>query len=285
VVLSISICAGQDAQTTVSQLNIHAGDGQAAFVRFGMKTKTYSIGASHRGFYIQRGHHDVMSISPEGHVTVSTEVFSAENLVASSFSLAGVPQWTMASLDEFSATKPDKAGWFAGDTANPTVKCGGLEILTGPSGSAKVPNLDSFSKHFENLPKHSQVRIQATVHFIDDWQGETAYMKVNNHVVWTDSHDQRASRGQFNVCGNKHYPESRFSVPLDITLPHTGSKLKISFGSTLDKTAIAQFGMSSLTLSLREKRLHHKKKEEKGHGKKKAGAKGKHAGHKRAAKK
>lgn len=30
-------------------------------------------------------------------------------------------------------------------------------------------------------------------HFVDDWQGETAYIKVDGHVVWTTSHDQRAT--------------------------------------------------------------------------------------------
>jgi len=260
VALSALLSASQNAQTTVSQLNLHAGEGQAAFVRFGMGKHQYSIGAKSTGFFIEHNDKDVMSISPHGHVTVRTEVFSAENIVAESFSLGGVKQWALAALETFGDQTPAKAGWFAGESANPTIKCSGLEILTGPTGAAKVPNLDSFSKHYEKLPKHNQVRIQATVHFIDDWQGETAYLKIDNHIVWTDSHDQRASRGQFNVCGNKHYPESKFTVPIDVTIPHRGSKLKISFGTTLDKTAIAQFGLSTLSLSLRSKHVphHHK---------------------------
>lgn len=30
----------------------------------------------------------------------------------------------------------------------------------------------------ETLPKHNQVRVTATVHFVDDWQGETAFLRV-----------------------------------------------------------------------------------------------------------
>jgi len=260
----VSLCAltgyAQQDEMTVSQLNLHAGHGQAAFVRFGMdKKQVYSVGAKSTGFYIEHNDKDVMSIDLDGKVTVRTELFTAENLSADRFTLNGVPQFQIAAMEMFDHIDPAKAGWFAGDSSSPTMACAGLVILTGPRGDLKVPNLDSFSKQYVKFPRHTQARIQATVHFIDDWQGETAYMKIDDQVVWTDSHDQRASRGQFHVCGSPSYPESKFSVPIDVTFPHIGDKLKISFGSTLGKEAMASFGVSSLTVSIRDKRHHHKK--------------------------
>lgn len=38
------------------------------------------------------------------------------------------------------------------------------------------------------LPAHTHVRVQARVHFIDNWQGESVYLKVGDNLVWTQSH-------------------------------------------------------------------------------------------------
>lgn len=243
--------AQKKVEPTVSQINVLAGEGQAAYVSFGMEEKVWSVGADSDGFYIDDGGTSVFSIDLEGEVTVRSDVFSAENFMAERLTLNDVNQWQVAALEMFDSEPPAKLGWFAGETASPTFNCSNLLILTGPRGDLKVANLDSASKYYEKLLKHTHVRIQASAHFIDDWQGETAYLKINDNVVWTDTHDQRASRGQFSVCGSPSYPESRLTVPIDVTFPHKSQKLKVSFGSTLDRTANAMFGLSSLTVSLR----------------------------------
>jgi hypothetical protein len=35
------------------------------------------------------------------------------------------------------------------------------------------------------LPPHTNIRIASVAHFVDDWQGETAYMSVNDRTTWT----------------------------------------------------------------------------------------------------
>jgi hypothetical protein len=41
-------------------------------------------------------------------------------------------------------------------------------------------------------------------HFVDDWQGEVAYLKVEDRLLWTQSHDQRAELdGQLAVLGEQ----------------------------------------------------------------------------------
>lgn len=158
--------------------------------------------------------------------------------------LGGVPQWGMLSLDVFGAVQPDKAGW---ENGKDVMECAGLTVLVGQ----RNPLESSFAKTFAALPEHNQARVQGTVHFVDDWQGDTAYLKVDGQYVWTFSHDQRNSKGAINLCGSKTFPESRFSVPVDVAVPHTGANLRVEFGSTLEVGAQAHFGLSSLSLSVR----------------------------------
>jgi hypothetical protein len=242
-----------NSQMTMSQLNLNAGQEQAAQIRVGQGSHVYAVGAKKEGFFIEYQEEDIMSIDPEGNVVFRTDSLMARRLEADDLVLGKVPQFKMVALEMFARTSPVNSGWFAGDLNTPTINCSGLVIVTGASGPQKVSGMDSYVKHYEALPPHDQVRIQATVHFIDDWQGETAYMKLGDSYVWTDSHDQRSSRGNFNVCGGK-YPDSKFTVPIDVTISHNADDLRVAFGSTLDQTAMAAFGMSSLTLSVRSLR-------------------------------
>jgi len=236
---------------TISQLNLNGGDGQAAQVRMGQGDQAYTMGAKKTGFFINYQDEDVISITPAGNVIMRAEHVVAKKVRADSLHLAGVAQWSMVALENFNAISPYASGWFAGDYDTPTVNCSGLVIMTGVSESLKVPNMDSFAKTYEHLAPHTQVQIKATVHFLDDWQGETAFMKIDNAVVWTEMHDQRATRGTFNVCG-RSFPDSKFSVPISVTISHSKPQLRVSFGSTLDSTAFAYFGLSSLELYIRD---------------------------------
>lgn len=42
--------------------------------------------------------------------------------------------------------------------------------------------VDEVKKRFENLPEHKQVRVQATFHMFDNWQGEHGYMKIDDAI-------------------------------------------------------------------------------------------------------
>ncbi len=88
------------------------------------------------------------------------------------------------------------------------------------------------SKIYGNLPEHDAVRVKANYHFIDAWGGETAFAKLQNQYVWSDTFDQQSAKSGVNLCCGDA-PESRFSVPIDVTLPHTEKTLQVTFGSTL----------------------------------------------------
>jgi hypothetical protein len=231
----------------MSQLNLAAQPGQRAEVRFGVDKQVYSMGADSSGFFVEHQDRPMLHINKQGEVHVKADVFAAQELAAGSLELAGVPQRSMVALELFNNGKPTSAGW----NTDQTISCAGLTILTGPRGSARNPAEPAMKKTYSDLPPHNQITFAGVAHFVDDFQDETVYMQVNEHYVWTASHDQRNSRGTFNVCGKTQYPESRFSVPFEVTLPHSDPTVTVAFGSTLEPGAEADFGISSMTVYLR----------------------------------
>ena len=93
---------------------------------------------------------------------------------------------------------------------------------------------------------------QATFHFIDRWAGETAYAKLDNQIVWTDSYDLGPNQPLgLNLCGGPE-PENKFAVPIDVIIPHTTSACTVSFGALLEgSSVIHSWGVSNVQILLR----------------------------------
>lgn len=102
-------------------------------------------------------------------------------------------------------------------------------------------------------------------------------------MIWTMSHDQVNTVSKFSVCGSEVYPESKFSVPIDISIPasilklsantrreptgrkgetkqseekstaRTHSYMKVAFGSNLEELSSAYFGLSSFSVYMRSR--------------------------------
>merc|ERR1711871_1278957 len=107
-------------------------------------------------------------------------------------------------------------------------------------------------KTFEGLPAHTSVKLVATFHFIDAWEGEYAYARIDDNYVWTDTYTQDASSQSINVCGNDKIGEGKFTVPIEVSVPHTSNKVKISFGSTIDQDpADESWGLSSVAVYIK----------------------------------
>ncbi|EPR61882.1 hypothetical protein TGRUB_234507 [Toxoplasma gondii RUB] len=110
-----------------------------------------------------------------------------------------------------------------------------------------------------NVPRHSEVKIKARVHFFDEWTGQNLYMKLGNTIVWTASHNwcpkgfaqDCASRG-VDACGHS-YPDT-LSKSLEVAVPHSAPFLAITFGSTFDDGAnpcTASWGVDDVAIYLR----------------------------------
>jgi len=166
--------------------------------------------------------------------------------VSSSFlEIDGVRQWQLVSLSDFEEDTNAAEGWDHTDLT----ECAGNKFLGGPctkAGSTEV------KKTYTGLPPHSQLRVAAKYLFIDSWDGESAYMKINDHVQWAETYNHAQVEGKgINVCGNET-PEGRYMRNLDVTVPHTTDDFTLTFGATTDEHSCDEsFGVDSIMVFVR----------------------------------
>ena len=97
-------------------------------------------------------------------------------------------------------------------------------------GHCQLSNQQVFTV-IKGLPEdHSQVRVQANLHFIDDWQGESASIKIDGSPVWMRS--VTSSKNSMNICGGDAN-EAAFNVPVLADTKHEGAEVKISFQTNI----------------------------------------------------
>jgi len=240
---------------SMPQLHLKPRPGEDAMLILGNGDKSYTIEVTGKGdFQILYQNNQIFSASPSNGVSVTS--LTSKFVNAQELILNGIPQWKMEAFETFDSPPPSstpakgalqygqctkclKSGW----NNDQTIQCSFLDILS-------LENVNyTLTKTFSHLSNHDQLRITATAHFIDDWQGQTAFLKVDNNYIWTETVDQTNGAGRINVCGSSTYPETRFSVPIDITIPHRASQVTVQFGALLEKgSEETHFGISSLTL-------------------------------------
>lgn len=81
------------------------------------------------------------------------------------------------------------------------------------------------------MSSHEFIKVKANFHFIDAWSGESGFMKVDGKTselqyVWTEKYDFSKATNGINICGAA-YSESKFSVPIEITLKHSKDSLTV----------------------------------------------------------
>lgn len=81
---------------------------------------------------------------------------------------------------------------------------------------------------------HTTLSIRATVHLLDDWQGETAYLKVDGVVVWTRSFDSTAVSHGVSISGTSPLFPDLVGIPVEVAVPSAAPSVSIEFGTTLD---------------------------------------------------
>merc|ERR1711998_120349 len=186
--------------------------------------------------------------SPTGVIHITGPISSSDasvnaTLHASSFIQRDVKQWALAVHEDF---EEKVEGW----SSNAVNSCDGTDThLAGHCNEVG----GEVSKTFSGLgDTHTHVRLRASFHFLDSWEGETAYAKLGNKVVWTESHDVRGMHdlGE-NLCGGDH-ADLKMSVPIDVTIPHTGDSLEVAFGGLLDEHPCNEsFGVDDVQIAIR----------------------------------
>ena len=162
----------------------------------------------------------------------------ASHLDADRLSVRGVRQWALVHADDFDGADTAQHGWRAdGAEAGAFVQLSegaGGAFLGGHCATAGAPVGRTFA-----LPEHSQLRVQARVHFIDDWPaGSVAFLQVDGAHAWLDTAHVDGKRhvdgkpSGLNLAGGPH-PERRWGVPVDVSLRHVAPSAFVQFGSSL----------------------------------------------------
>ena len=174
--------------------------------------------------------------------------------------VGGVAQWKLVVEERFDRAGPQ--GWTAFSAhaqaaSNARGRCGPnvtprTDWFLGPYTSAEV------TKSFELPPDHTRVKVRANFHFLDDWDDQIAYMKLNGKIVWQRAHtmcgtysiipDIRAlclAKG-VNACGSDGV--DAMGVLIQHELEYFSGKLDVTFGATLEKDNGAAWGVDDLQL-------------------------------------
>ena len=105
-----------------------------------------------------------------------------------------VEGWTQISLDDFSILSGADGWSFTSKSICPQNQ----NLFLG--GHCLLSNQNVF-KVFTNLPEHSKILVTANVHFIDNWDGETCWLKLDDStILWEKSVTAIPGLNYVNSC-------------------------------------------------------------------------------------
>ncbi len=234
-----------------NSFTIQAGESDNAELKFGTPNSFYAFvtrGAK-KDFLITHLQKPILSINNDKEVNLYAKEIKAEKGITFNGELKfrSVPQWRLVYEEDLSQeTLP---GWSKGVVT----ECGGIRMLGGYCKFAG----GEVSKTYSDLPDHSNVRIQATYHFIDAWDTEAGFMRINNgkdntmEYIWTERYSAFIGSHGINICGGR-WPEGKFSSPIDVTIPHKQKSIKLGFGSTLEQDPCDEsYGVSGIRIYIK----------------------------------
>ena len=96
-------------------------------------------------------------------------------------------------------------GW----TNNTVTDCNGMRVL---GGHCKYSAGES-EKEYTNLPDHDTIRITGQMLFLDTWNKESAYIRVDGQIVWINMHPQPGD----NICGLEEVHDSVLSFDVNVS--------------------------------------------------------------------
>jgi len=231
------------AGLNVSSLTINAGAGKESKIVLGEGASTFTLAIDGDGnFVIRYGSKTTFSVDKNGNIQANGKLHTKGALrVDGQLQYMGLSQFFLAAAEDFNK---GATGWTNGTTS----VCGSSKAMLGGYGKFSGGEV---SKTFRKLAAHKELRLKCNYHFIDAWEGETAYAKVDHMYVWTDSYDHNTAKAGINVCGAPA-AEAKFAVPIDVVIPHNATSVTVTFGATLDQSPFEQsWGVDDIMIFLR----------------------------------
>ena len=160
------------------------------------------------------------------------------------YKVNGIKQWSLISYDDFSSSENIK-DWSFQKLMSCNDNNGNLFI-----GGYCLLSKEEVSKKFFIGYSHESIRVKASYHMFDNWNGEMGYMKINDQIVWAKEGKSNEKNG-INICGGD-YNDPYFNLVIDVTIPHNESDVTITFVSTLDKDPCdASYGFQDVMLYIK----------------------------------
>lgn len=181
-------------------------------------------------------------------------LFKASVLTLNSLDLKGqvkynsVDQWKLVAHDSFHKNETSLE-W----NHDKVTKCNHYNIMGGHCQTSTKELI----KEFNNLPKHSQVKIEANFHFFGSWDSHTGYLKIDNlnykkndsKYVWTNRCKNSKITPMIKICPLE---VCKIASPINVTLNHYDNLLTLIFGSTLERNSCEQsYGVSDVKIYIR----------------------------------
>jgi len=237
--------------SNLTSLTVVAGEFDDAELRLGSLNDFFSFKMQGRdkSFIISNMQKPIIAINSKSDFLILTNNFEAKQgfSFTGDLKVRGIKQWKLFFEEDLSGD--NASGW----TKNVITECGGIRMLGGycQFGGGE------FKKFFGDIPDHSQIRIQATYHFIDAWDNEAGYMRLNNgrngelQYAWIERYSAFVGSNGINVCGGR-WPEGKLSSPIDVVIPHKNHNITIGFGSTIEQDPCDEsFGVSGVRIYVR----------------------------------
>ena len=134
-----------------------------------------------------------------------------------------VSQWRLISEDNF-LNNEKTTGW----SFNKTSQCKHLFLLGGHCKLGKKEIIKSLN----NLPQHTEVKIEANFHFIGKWDSNTAFLRIdhkkdNDKYIWTETCKNREKKSKMDsLCT---YETCKINSIINVSLHHTKKYLNLIY--------------------------------------------------------
>ena len=235
---------------SMTSFSIQGNNKYDAEFKMGSLNNFYSflLRGQYNDFVISNTNHPLFSVNKNRDVMIFPNEFSPKQglTFTGDFKIRGINQWKLVYEEDFSK---NISGWSNNTVSN----CSGVYMLGGYChfGGGQT------QKTFVDLPAHSQVKVEATYHFIDAWDGESGYMTINNgkngemEYAWIEQYSAFLGSNGINVCGGR-WPEGKFASPISVVVPHKNETITIGFGATIEQDPCDEsFGVSGIRIYTR----------------------------------
>jgi len=158
-----------------------------------------------------------------------------------------VNQWKLYTFEDFQGVV---SGWNS--TAVSSCPPSSNKFLGGNCNFAGI----NVTNKWSSLPAHRMVKVTFNFHFLDDWNGESGYVLLNDNIYWQNSYSWCDSvlpwyckKFGINACGNE-YPDNMAQAG-EFIVPHEKSSLTLTFGSNLNgDPCMASWGIDDVSIYL-----------------------------------